>query len=93
MSEEKKNEILDQAKALSDQELSDIAGGKKCLCVLGGGGEADVYEKTCVCVLEGGGFFDDVGKRGLTKDERCFCPVYGEGVNYEEGWKQWHKDE
>ena len=83
MSEEKKNEILDQAKALDDQELSDIAGGKKCLCAIGGGGEASEGEKTCVCVVGGGGEFNSLGEKELYEKERCTCVVGGAGEDYE----------
>ena len=38
MSEEKKNEVLNQDKAVSEQELSDVTGGGFCLCAVAGGG-------------------------------------------------------
>ena len=91
MGEEKKNEILDQAKALSEQELSDVAGGGKCVCYLGGGGEADVYEKTCACVGVGFGESDKWGEEVLGS-YRCVCSVYGTGDDYATGWEEKNKN-
>ena len=41
---------------LSDDELEAVAGGKECICVIGGGGTAThTTETTCACVIAGGG--------------------------------------
>ena len=79
MSEEKKNEVLNQAEATDEQELSDVAGGKKCYCVVGGGGEASWGEKTCVCVVGGGGEVNDEGRPLTVKRARCVCTPAGYG--------------
>ena len=80
MSEEKKNEVLDQANALSDQEMKDVAAGAICLCAVGGGGPADQKgEETCACVLGGCGFNDENGMYDAGKDTRCICPAVGYG--------------
>ena len=73
MSEEKKNEVLGQEKELSMDELDAVAGGKQCVCVLGGGGEADSWSKTCWCVGGGGGENND-------GSPRCACPLAGGGM-------------
>ena len=72
MSEEKKEEVLDQEKALDMNELDAVAGGKKCYCAIGGGGEPDSVDKTCACVFAGS---------GITQNSalRCTCVAYGEG--------------
>ena len=82
MSEEKKNEVMNQAQALSDQELGDVTGGKDCYCVVGGGGEAEWGEKTCACALGGGGQYNAEGQAELGKEIRCFCALGGGGTNY-----------
>ena len=79
MGEEKKNEILDQERALDDGALADSTGGKLCICVLGGGGEADWGEKTCACVLGGGGEFNSEGEKKWGKKGRCICVGGGAG--------------
>ena len=57
---------------LSDEELEAVAGGGECLCIYGGGGEADYGHSTCVCVIGGGGD----GKNGW---EPCVCILGGYG--------------
>ena len=79
MSEEKKNEVLNQAQALDDKELGDVAGGKECYCVVGGGGTAEKGEETCMCAFGGGGLFNQPGWQAMDKQERCICVGYGQG--------------
>ena len=57
---------------LNDDELDTVAGGYECYCELGGGGKADLDEKTCACVMGGGGEWTD-GKC------RCACVIAGGG--------------
>ena len=79
---------------LSEDELEAVAGGKECVCVIGGGGTAtsSVYEDTCACVIGGAGsgygyvtkwVTDSSGKRELIEERagmvRCTCPVAGYG--------------
>ena len=80
MSEENKKEILAQAQALNDQELEDVAGGKTCVCAIGGGGEANQRgEKVCVCVAVGSGDFNAEGEKVFAHPGRCFCALGGGG--------------
>ena len=82
MSEEKKDEILSQDKALSGEELADVAGGKYCICGIGGGGEANMAgEKTCACVLGGGGEYDSEGAAKWGSKCRCVCVAIGGGTD------------
>ena len=83
MSEEKKNEILDQAKAVSDKELGDVAGGKECYCVVGGGGTAEKGEATCMCVAYGVGDYNNEGRDAKGVTERCTCYLGGGGDSFE----------
>ena len=72
MSEEKKNEILEQEKELSMDELDSVAGGGTCACVGAGGGTAGEGQKSCACVAFGSG--------GYARDGiRCFCVAGGGG--------------
>ena len=59
---------------LDEDELDAVAGGKECVCVLGGGGEGGGRwdSKVCACVLGGGGETGDGGCR-------CVCTVNGWG--------------
>lgn len=62
-----------QPEALSDDDLEAVAGGKKCTCVVGGGGEKSWDdEKVCACVMAGVGLWDD-------DSVRCACPALGSG--------------
>ena len=82
MSEEKKNEVLNQAQALDDKELGDVAGGKGCFCALGGGGTADqAGEKTCACVAAGAGEWNSEGAAIAEKKTRCYCALGGDGAS------------
>lgn len=58
---------------LSDDELTNASGGgmikmgfeyytTDCLCIVGGGGDADEFQKTCACVLAGTGHLTEKGK-------------------------------
>ena len=69
MSEEKKNEVLEQEKELSMDELDAVAGGGTCGCVLGGGGAAGEGQKICACPAFGAG------------EGRCLCIVGGGGTD------------
>ena len=91
MSEEKKNEILDQAKALDDQELSDVAGGKQCYCAIGGGGVAEQHGKTCACAVVGAGEYGSEVYEEMHEWVRCSCGVYGYGDSYETGLEKKNK--
>ena len=78
MSEEKKDEILDQEKALDMNELDAVAGGGMCVCPFVGGGTADSpNEKPCGCVVGGGGEWTQANEFG--NKGRCVCPLVGEG--------------
>lgn len=57
---------------VSDDELDAVAGGKTCVCVLGGGGEKSGRDLLCWCTVEGYG--TDIGK-----NMRCGCFVGGGG--------------
>ena len=56
---------------ISDDEVEAVAGGKVCVCVVGGGGEASPGEGVCACVIDGFGFRGDYG--------RCSCLGAGYG--------------
>lgn len=62
---------------LDEDELDAVAGGKECVCVLGGGGGGEGGgrwdSKVCACVLGGGG---ETGEGGC----RCVCTVNGWGA-------------
>ena len=45
---------------VSDDELDAVVGGKTCVCVAGGGGEAGTRDETCACVLGGAGLYVDI---------------------------------
>ena len=73
MSEEKKDEILEQEKELSMEELDAVAGGDICVCVGVGAGEATkVWQNNCGCVAVGIGS-DNNG------NNRCGCFAGGGG--------------
>lgn len=59
---------FEQAGEISDDELTTVAGGEKCYCVVGGAGSGDGNVKTCACVIYGNGYHD-----------RCDCIVNGYG--------------
>lgn len=67
-----------QDQELSEAELDAVAGGKNCLCVVGGGGtgEESTKTKTCACVISGVGYTNDNG-------QRCFCLAGGSGSDVE----------
>ena len=81
MSEEEKKEVLDQEKDLNADELDEVAGGKWCSCVWGGGGTGNdgSGEKTCACVMGGGGEYSDVSREIDGKKTRCACVGFGYG--------------
>ena len=66
-------------------ELSSIAGGKTCVCVVGGGGEkSHDHQQVCACPLVGLGFYEhNCGFHGITGDWtsaiRCVCDLGGGG--------------
>ena len=47
MSEEKKDEVLEQEKELDEKELDAVAGGGACVCVYSGSGIADPVPRGC----------------------------------------------
>ena len=49
-----------QTGEVSDDEMDAVAGGKTCVCVAGGGGEAGTRDETCACVLGGAGLYVDI---------------------------------
>ena len=61
---------------LSEDELDEVAGGKKCYCFAGGGGSAGKEDATCACVVAG---------VGLAKDNtpRCACCGGGAGSTFD----------
>ena len=60
--------------AMSDEEMTAVAGGwKKCVCVIGGGGKADQDGKACVCVADGMGAYQN------DPALRCACCLGGYG--------------
>ena len=66
--------VEDASDELSDDELSVVAGGGKCACVMGGSGKAGDNCRKCACIIAGGGMFkDDVN--------RCGCVGAGGGVD------------
>lgn len=60
---------------LSDDELDAVAGGGKCVCVIGGGGESGGVSQTCYCVGSGGGYMS-------SGDCRCECLAGGAGFDH-----------
>ena len=75
MSEEKKDEILEQEKELSMDELDAVAGGAVCVCMVGGGGQATkVWQNECGCVAVGIG-------SDTSGDNRCGCFAAGGGAD------------
>ena len=48
-------EITEEAEKLTLDEMNSIAGGRYCLCVIGGGGGSDEKSDTCGCALIGFG--------------------------------------
>ena len=80
MSEEKKDQVLNQDQAISEQELSDVTGGGICACPLVGGGTANQPgEKACACVVGGGGQYNAEGQAAVGTDTRCTCVLGGGG--------------
>ena len=67
---------------MSDDELDAVAGGKKCTCVVGGGGEKseDGKDRVCACVVGGWG---DYQKSEYEFVQRCACAVGGGGKSYD----------
>jgi hypothetical protein len=75
--EKKANELGEE---LGEDETADVAGGGVCVCVIGGGGEADERkgrDKTCACVLVGSGSAEST--IGIFDDTRCICTFGGGG--------------
>lgn len=66
----------EEPKELSEEELSEVAGGGdvSCACAMGGGGTQDSNDKTCACVIAGAGY----SKNGR---ERCVCGFAGYGYD------------
>ena len=64
---------------LSEDELDAVAGGKKCYCAIGGGGEKEAGkgDGVCACVVygEGVGYLKD-SDEGI---KRCVCGFGGYG--------------
>ncbi len=60
---------------LSEDELSEAAGGGACGCVAGGGGsQSDGHGDVCACVVVGaGGYYDG--------SPRCACVMAGGGAD------------
>ena len=70
---------------VSDDELDAVAGGKTCVCVAGGGGEAGTRDETCACVLGGAGLYVDIHQgKVIAEHQRCFCVMGGGGHSYDE---------
>ena len=67
---------------LSEDELDAVAGGKKCYCAVGGGGEAGNNDLVCACPLVGigSGRVEQVGNPNQRyRIDRCTCAVGGYG--------------
>ena len=77
MSEEKKEEILGKENELAADELEAVAGGDKCLCILGGAGESSSSDNTCGCAFGGAGAYKGGGNR-------CWCALGGNGESRDE---------
>ena len=63
--------------ALSDDELEAVAGGKACMCIIGGAGKKDDRahgDDVCRCIGGGAGETQD----GLG---RCSCAIGGGGIS------------
>lgn len=60
---------------ISDDELTNVAGGQTCVCVFGGGGTASEGQKNCLCVSVGFGYMKD-------QLIRCYCTLGGGGKNH-----------
>lgn len=68
------------ADEISDEELETVSGGKRCYCIVGGGGtgEASNGTKTCACVISGAGYM-----KKSNSNMRCICASGGIGENFE----------
>ena len=79
---------------LSEDEMAAVAGGKTCVCVVGGGGEASLdHQGICACPLVGDGFYDkrcwNNGIHGWwVTVSRCCCAIGGGG-----GDTNWQNDD
>jgi hypothetical protein len=85
-------ELAEEAKKLaegmSEDELSQVAGGGGCACVIGGyGGGADFHvwdtgpaDTNCECGCALGGWGNYYNSEGEV-DTRCFCTGAGGGVD------------
>ena len=60
---------------MPDAELDAVAGGDKCLCIVGGYGAESGSDYMCVCPVAGGG-----GSSWLD-EARCVCVFGGDGIN------------
>jgi len=86
------DDLKQESKELSDDELDAVAGGGTCACVLGGGGkkagDGSVYD-VCACVVAGTGLkkltqtvYDPVMGEWRTETHnvaRCVCVTAGAG--------------
>ena len=66
-----------QSAEISDDELDAVAGGKKCTCIMGGGGTGEDKNGTKTCACVGGGY-----GQMQNGDSRCYCAVGGWGSNH-----------
>ena len=70
---------------LNENELTALAGGKACYCVVGGGGEADSQDDVCACVAYGQGHVSEDSNYTLNRGcVRCVCVLGGGGTTAEE---------
>lgn len=87
------DDLKPESEELSDDELDAVAGGKSCMCVLGGGGkktgDGSVYD-VCACVAAGTGLKNSGGtliynpamdewSSETNKVARCVCVAAGAG--------------
>ena len=69
-----------EIREVPDEELNAVAGGKRCYCFAGGGGEASPQcegsfgDDVCACVSVGVGYYIGIGG-----DPRCLCVSVGYG--------------
>lgn len=85
------------------EELEAVAGGKACVCVMGGGGEANRKgQKTCACVGAGFGYvefsckFPSLSGSGTGHDDymRCMCIAGGGGKDhdFDDATRVWNEE-
>ena len=67
-------DFVQPVNALTDDELEEVAGGKACYCVVGGGGKKGGCDDVCACVSSGYGV-------ETSGEIRCTCFALGAGLD------------